>query len=51
MKMRHNFVGEITALFGGTRELRCEPRGIPQNGPQMACAVTIYFDDVMCKLA
>ena len=34
-----------------TSRLSCEPQGIPQNGLQIACALTIYFNGVICKLA
>ena len=38
------FVGDMTWLS-------CEPQGIPQKGLQIACAVTIYFNNVIFKLA
>ena len=34
-----------------TKRLSCEPRGIPQQGLQIACVVAIYVNDVICKLA
>ena len=40
----HQFVGD-------TNRLSCDPQGIPPKGLQIACAQTIYFNDVICKLA
>ena len=38
-------------FVGDTNRLSCEPRGIPQKGLQIACVVTIYVNDIICKLA
>ena len=38
-------------IVGDTNRLSCEPRGIPQKGLQIACVVTIYVNDIICKLA
>ena len=38
-------------LVGDTSRLSFEPQGITQKGLQIACALTIYFKNVICKLA
>ena len=38
-------------IVGDTNRLSCEPRGIPRKGLQIACVVTIYVNDIICKLA
>ena len=50
-KQIQSLVDYVWNLVGDTGRLGCESRGIPQKGLQIAFVVTIYFNDVICKLA
>ena len=50
----HNEISRMEIVENTSRlsfEPRGEPMGIPQRGLQIACAVTNYFNNVICKLA
>ena len=49
--MKLNQYEYVGIFVGDTSRLSCESRGIPQKGLQIACVVTIYVNDVICKLA